>query len=111
MFKWKFYCPCCKSIKNRFQVAKGTDHVRYYWHRCRDCGIQVIELEDAIRDAIVSTRKLIDKANKEEPTFKKVAGVQKLRLKDEPNPLIGKEKDNEYTNDPTKVVVDWSELK
>lgn len=60
MFRWKYYCPKCRRLKNRFQVAKGTDHIRFYWHRCRECGTQVIGLDKAIRDAIVETRKLVD---------------------------------------------------
>lgn len=43
-----FYCPCCKKIVNRFQVAKGTDGIRFYWYRCRQCGTQVLELKNAI---------------------------------------------------------------
>jgi len=57
---WRFYCPHCKKIKNRLQVAKGTDGVRFYWHRCRDCGTQVIELKQALEQVISSTRRLVD---------------------------------------------------
>lgn len=45
---WMFYCSCCKKIINRFQVAKGTDGIRFYWYRCRQCGTQVLELKNAI---------------------------------------------------------------
>jgi len=57
---WKFYCPHCKKVKNRFQVAKGTDGVRFYWHRCRECGTQVIELKQVLEQVISSTRRLVD---------------------------------------------------
>ena len=57
---WKFYCPHCKKIKNRFQVAKGTDGIRFYWHRWRACGTQVIELKQVLEQVISSTRKLVD---------------------------------------------------
>ena len=50
MFFWKFYCPKCQRIKNRLGVAYGTDNVRFYWHRCRDCGSEVIPLKRAIEE-------------------------------------------------------------
>lgn len=50
--RWKFYCPRCGKIKNRFQVAKGSDNVRLYWYLCRDCGGQVLELKDALERAL-----------------------------------------------------------
>lgn len=57
---WRFYCPCCKKIINRFQVAKGTDRVRFYWHRCRQCGTQVLELKYVLEQTIASTRRVVD---------------------------------------------------
>lgn len=48
MFLLKYYCPKCKIIKNRLQVAYGTDNVRFYWHRCRECGTEVVSLKRAI---------------------------------------------------------------
>ena len=44
----KYYCQHCKKIKTRFQVARGTDGIRFYWHRCRECGTQVIGLKEAL---------------------------------------------------------------
>ena len=49
---WKFYCPQCEKIKNRFQVSKGTDNIRFYWHRCKYCGTQVITLKEAVEKTI-----------------------------------------------------------
>ena len=57
---WKFYCQHCKKIKNRLQVAKGTDDIRFYWYRCRDCGTKVIELKRALEQTISSTRRFAD---------------------------------------------------
>lgn len=48
----KYYCSKCQSIKNRFQVAYGTDNVRFYWHRCRACGSEVRSLKREIEDVI-----------------------------------------------------------
>ena len=56
---WKYYCPHCKEIKNRFQVAKGTDGVRFYWFRCRECGTQVIELKELLEDVISYVRRCV----------------------------------------------------
>ena len=56
---WKYYCPHCKEIKNRFQVAKGTDVVRFYWFRCRECGTQVIELKELLEDVISYVRRCV----------------------------------------------------
>lgn len=57
---WKYYCPHCKKIKNRFQVARGTDGIRFYWHRCRECGTQVIGLKEALEDVISAARMYVD---------------------------------------------------
>lgn len=57
---WKFYCPHCKKIKNRFQVARGTDGIRFYWYRCRECGTKVIGLKEALEDVISATRVYVD---------------------------------------------------
>lgn len=52
MFFWKFYCPKCKSIKNRIQVAYGTDNVRFCWFRCRYCGTEVSSLKRRIEEIL-----------------------------------------------------------
>lgn len=57
---WKFYCPHCKKIVNRFQVARGTDGIRFYWHRCRECGTQVVGLKEALEQAISIARWHVD---------------------------------------------------
>lgn len=54
-WKFWFYCPRCREIKNRFQVAYGTDNVRLYWHRCRECGEKVDYLKDALEDTIYNS--------------------------------------------------------
>lgn len=57
--RWKYYCPHCKEIKNRFQVARGTDGVRFYWFRCRECGTKVIELKELLEDVISYVRRCV----------------------------------------------------
>lgn len=52
MFWFRFYCPTCKVILNRFQVAYGTDNVRFSWHRCRACGSEVMSLKRAIETTL-----------------------------------------------------------
>lgn len=50
---WRFYCPKCKRIVNRFQVAYGDDGVRFCWHRCRTCGAEVVSLKKAIESVLI----------------------------------------------------------
>lgn len=57
---WKFYCPHCKKIKNWFQVARGTDGIRFYWYRCRECGKKTIGLREALEDAISAASMYVD---------------------------------------------------
>lgn len=52
MFFGKYWCPKCKRIKNRFQVAYGTDNVRFYWFRCRACGSEVCSLRSRIEEIL-----------------------------------------------------------
>ena len=54
-WKFWFYCPRCRKVKNRFQVAYGTDNVRLFWHRCRECGEKVDYLKDALEYAIYNS--------------------------------------------------------
>lgn len=50
---WRFYCPKCKRIVNRLQVAYGDDGVRFCWHRCRTCGAEVVSLKKAIESVLI----------------------------------------------------------
>lgn len=56
MFFLKYYCPKCRSIRNRLQVAYGTDNVMFHWYRCRTCGQEVESLKSAI-EALLSNSK------------------------------------------------------
>lgn len=57
---WRFYCTHCGKIKNRFQVAKGTDGIRFYWYRCRECGTKVLTLKEALESVIKANRRLVE---------------------------------------------------
>lgn len=49
---WKYYCPKCKRIINRFQVAYGDDGCLFHWHRCRACGSVVRTLKEVLETVL-----------------------------------------------------------
>ena len=48
----RFFCPTCKKFKNRLQVSRRTDYVRFYWYECRWCHNVVQDTKELLQEML-----------------------------------------------------------